>query len=87
VPHLSPLNQPYVELLHRNTQALIAQGDSAASAGTAAVGLIYQTLRTQASVLAYSDIFMYTAILAFAAAPFALLFTGSKGGRGAGPAH
>jgi DHA2 family multidrug resistance protein len=86
-PHLTPLDQPYVQLLHQDTQTLIAQGQSAATAGTAAMGLIYQTLRTQASVLAYSDVFWYCAVLAFAAAPMALLFTGSKGGRGVGPAH
>ncbi len=87
VPHLTPLDQPYVQLLHQDTQTLIAQGQSAATAGTTAMGMIYQTLRTQASVLAYSDVFWYCAILAFAAAPMALLFTNSKGGRGAGPAH
>jgi DHA2 family multidrug resistance protein len=86
-PHLTPLDQPYVQLLHQDTQTLIAQGQSAATAGTAAMGLIYQTLRTQASVMAYSDVFWYCAIIAFVAAPMALLFTGSKGGRGVGPAH
>jgi DHA2 family multidrug resistance protein len=86
VPHLTPFDPGYVDLLHRNTQTLIAQGHAAASAGGTAMGLIYQTLRTQASVLAYSDVFWYCAILAFAAAPFALLFTGTKGGR-PGPAH
>jgi DHA2 family multidrug resistance protein len=81
-PHLTPLDQGYVQTLQQHTQTLIAQGHSAASAATTATGMIYQTLRTQSSVLAYSDVFWFCAIMAFCAAPAALLFTGSKGGRG-----
>jgi DHA2 family multidrug resistance protein len=87
VTHLTPLDQPYVETLHRDTQTLISLGHAPMSAGATAMGLIYQTLRTQASVLAYSDVFWYCAVLAFAAAPFALLFSATKGGGGAGAAH
>ena len=85
-PHLTPFDQGYVDLLHHTTQTLIAQGHPAATAGGTAMGMIYQTLRTQASVLAYADVFWYCAILAFVAAPFALLFTAAKGGR-PGAAH
>lgn len=84
VPHLTPLDAPYVQLLHRDVQTLIAQGHAAASAGGAAMGLIYQALRTQSAVMAYSDVFAYCAILAIAAAPFALLFTPARGGRPGG---
>jgi DHA2 family multidrug resistance protein len=86
VTHLTPLDQPYVTTLQRDTQTLVALGHSHASAVGAAMGLVYQTLRTQASVLAYSDVFRYCAVLAFAAAPFALLFSARKGG-GPGVAH
>lgn len=84
--HLTPFDQPYVETLQRTTQTLVAQGHAAGSAGSTAMGLIYQTLRTQSSVLAYSDVFWWCAALAFAAAPLALLFSPQKGGR-PGAAH
>ena len=77
--HLTPLDQPYVQLLNRDVQQLIAMGHSAQSATGTAMGLIYQTLRTQASVLAYSDLFGLAAAMAFAAAPLAFLFSGVKG--------
>jgi MFS transporter, DHA2 family, multidrug resistance protein len=86
VTHLTPFDQPYVESLQRHAQTLISLGHSPATANSTAMGMIYQTLRTQASVLAYSDVFWYCAIMAFAAAPLALLFTAQKGGR-PGPAH
>ena len=54
-------------------------GHAPADAATTAMGLIYQTLRTQAPVLAYADVFWFCAILAFAVAPFALLFTQHQG--------
>ncbi len=52
VPHLTPLDQPYVQLVHDNTQALIALGRSQADAASTAVGMVYQTLLTQSAVLA-----------------------------------
>lgn len=85
--HLTPLNQPYVDLLHRDVQALIAMGHAAQGATDTAMGMIFQTLRTQATVLAYSDMFMISALLAFAAAPFAFLFTSAKGSLRPGAGH
>ncbi len=43
------------------------------------MGLIYQQLQSQASILGYADLFMLTAIIAFACAPLCFLFTGIKG--------
>lgn len=85
--HLTPFDQPYVDLLHRNVQTLIGLGHAAQAASGTAMGMIYQTLRTQASVLAYADVFQLAAVTAFAAAPFAFLFTGAKGAMRAGGGH
>ena len=87
VTHLTPFDQPYLDLVQRNTSALIASGYAKADAATRAMGLVYTTLRNQASVLAYSDVFLFCAILAFAVVPFTLLFSNIKSGGGAPPAH
>jgi DHA2 family multidrug resistance protein len=86
VPHLTPFDQPYLDLVQRNQDALISLGRSPAQAASTAVGMVYHTLRDQAQILAYSDVFMMCAIMAFAVLPFAFLFTGAKAG-GARPAH
>ena len=49
-----------------------------------ALGRLYQVFRTQASMLAFTDVFRVCAILAFAAVPLALLFSATK--RSTGPA-
>ncbi len=88
VTHLTPFDQPYLDLVQRNKDALISMGHDKADAATRAVGMVYQTLRTQASVLAYSDVFLYCAVLAFLIVPLTFLFSNIKaGGGGAPPAH
>ena len=87
VTHLTPFDQGYLETVARHTRQLVSMGYSQAEAGTRAVGLVYTTLRTQAQILAYSDVFMFCAILAFAVAPVALLFKNVKAKAGAGAAH
>jgi DHA2 family multidrug resistance protein len=82
--HLTPLDQPYLDLLHHHVQTLTAMGHTVQEATGMAMGLIYQTLRTQAAVLAYSDVFRLSALMAFAAAPFAFLFTAARGTARAG---
>jgi DHA2 family multidrug resistance protein len=83
---LTPLNQPYNDLLHQNQQALLASGHAAATVHDTAVGMVYQTLRTQASVLAYTDVFYITAIAGFCIVPLTLLFSNYKPGKGAAAA-
>jgi DHA2 family multidrug resistance protein len=85
--HLTPLDQPYLDLLHRHVQALIGMGHSLRDATAAAMGQVLQTLHVQASVLAYSDVFLMCGLLAFAAAPFALLFSAVKGSVRPGGGH
>ena len=86
-PHLSPLDQPYVQLLAHNVKTLTAMGYSAQEATGTSLGLIFRTLHTQAAVLAYSDVFLASALLAFAAAPFAFLFSGRRGATLGGGGH
>ena len=76
---LTPLNPPYNALVARNEQALTDLGRAPITVHDAAVGLVYQTLGKQSQVLAYSDVFLFCAVLAFLAAPLALLFSGRKG--------
>nr|MDA8248528.1 DHA2 family efflux MFS transporter permease subunit [Rhodospirillales bacterium] len=85
--HLTPLDPAYVQMLHNHVQTLIAMGHSAQSATGTAMALIYRNLRIQASVLAYADVFQLSALLAFAAAPFAFLFTGAKASMRPGAGH
>ncbi len=87
VTHLTPLDQPYVDTVARNTQTLIALGRSQAEAAATATGMMFTTLKTQSQILAYSDVFMYCALLAFAVIPLTFLFTNSKSGSGKAPAH
>ncbi len=85
--HLTPLNQPYDTLVAQTRQALVGMGHPLAGNRDTAVGLIYQTLRTQASVLAYSDVFMICAVAAFCIVPFTFLFSNYRpGAKAAAPA-
>ena len=80
---LTPLNQPYNTLVQQDQAALLSMGHAASTTHDTAVGLIYQTMRTQASVMAYSDVFMICAVAAFCIVPFTFLFSNYKPGPGA----
>ncbi|HEY2131889.1 MAG TPA: EmrB/QacA family drug resistance transporter, partial [Acetobacteraceae bacterium] len=79
--HLSPFDQSYQELLARHSQALQAMGQTPSGAHDTAMGLINQTLNTQAAVLAYADLYNYSAIAAFCIVPLTLLFRPGIAGR------
>jgi DHA2 family multidrug resistance protein len=83
--HLNPFNPAYNQTIERYQQTLLGMGRAAETTMSTATGQMYQMLRTQAQVLAYSDVFMFCAIGAFCVVPFALLFSGvtAKGGGGA----
>ena len=81
--NLTPLNQPYNDLVQRDQAALLSMGHAAGTTHDTAVGLIYQMLRTQASVLAYSDVFSMCAIAAFCIIPLTFLFSNYRPGAGA----
>jgi DHA2 family multidrug resistance protein len=84
VDHLSATDPGYVSLLQQIQQALIATGRSADQAITAAPGQIFQTLRTQSAILAYSDVFIITACLCLVMVPAALMLSGVKAKPAAG---
>ncbi len=84
---MTPFNQPYNTLMQEDRATLLSMGHAASTTESTAQGLIYQTFHTQASVLAYSDVFNICAIAAFAIVPFTFLFSNYKPGAGArGPA-
>ena len=51
---------------------------------TQAAGMIYQTFRSQAAILAYMDIFAVCSILAFCVVPVTLLLGSEKAAGGGG---
>ena len=74
VPHLTPFDQPYLDLVARNERALLTLGHAPGEAATTAVSMVFTTLRNQASILAYSDVFLFCAAFAFAVIPLTFLF-------------
>jgi DHA2 family multidrug resistance protein len=81
----TPLHAPFRILQDQYTRAIEALGHTASAAQHLAVGRLYQVLRTQASMLAYTDVFMMCAWLGFAAVPLAFLFSATKRVAGAAP--
>ena len=76
----------------RGTVAQIARaiqglGASAAVSTQRALGQTYQTLIAQAGFLAYQDVFLYCALVAFAFVPLTFLFSPVKSAGGPGAAH
>ena len=61
-------------------------GHAAGAAHDVALGKVYLVFRTQAQILAYSDVFLYTGIVAFCVVPFCFFLTSKTavGGPGAG---
>ena len=81
--HLTPFDQNYNDLIDRTSRTMLSYGFEPDGAHTRAVGMAYTTLRSQASLLAYTDIFAVCAILAFCIIPLTLLFSPIRGGGGA----
>jgi MFS transporter, DHA2 family, multidrug resistance protein len=69
---VNPFHQPFQTLIASYEQTLVAMG-RAGVAVHIAVGRIFQVYRMQAAVLAYADIFMYAAIMAFIMIPLSFL--------------
>jgi MFS transporter, DHA2 family, multidrug resistance protein len=83
----NPFHQPYQNLVAHYQQSLIAMGHTAAVAQEMAVGKVYQMIRSQSAIMAYSDVFVYCALVAFAVVPFTFLMTSKKSAGGPGAAH
>jgi DHA2 family multidrug resistance protein len=76
--HLTPDNQPYNVLLQQVQHTLQGSGQSLAQAMHNAPGNVYAMLQTQTAILAYNDVFLLTACMAFVLIPTALLLSGVK---------
>jgi MFS transporter, DHA2 family, multidrug resistance protein len=84
--HLSYSNSTFQNSLSQLSGAIRNLGSVAGDATRAALGQTYQTLIAQAGLLAYMDVFLYCALLAFAFVPFTFLFSPVIKAGGA-PAH
>ena len=76
----SPFHQPFQALIAGYEHTLRAMGRAGAAVHDVAVGQVYQAYRLQATVLAYSDVFYYCAIIAFMMVPFCFLVSAKTGG-------
>jgi DHA2 family multidrug resistance protein len=85
IDNLTPTSQGYVDFLQQVQQAIVDTGQTVSQAAQAAPGQVFQMLRSQAAVLAYSDVFVITAVMTLIMIPTALLMSGVKGKPGAGP--
>ncbi len=83
--HLTPSDWRYQLTISQLAQAIRSYSTSIGSATSAAVGRTYSNLIAQAGLLAYMDVFLYCAIIAFAFVPFTFFFSPVKkagGGEG-----
>ena len=89
--HMTPLDPAYVNTMQRVESALLMQGRAAATTAQGATNWLYQQFHTQAAVLAYSDVFLATAMLSFLIVPVCLLAKSPSrregGDQAAAPAH
>jgi DHA2 family multidrug resistance protein len=84
---MTPLYQPFQTLIATYEQALQTMGRAGSAIRDDALGRIYQVFRMQAAVLAYADIFMYAAIVAFVMIPLSFLVAPVKCGPERVPHH
>ena len=84
VEHLTPLNQPYNEAVQRIARTLMDSGQTMTQAMSAATGQMYKTLVSQATILAYLDVFAPCAIFAFLFIPLTFFFSPVKASGQAG---
>jgi DHA2 family multidrug resistance protein len=82
--HLSDSSAVFRQTLSQITAAVRSLGTIAGSASQAASYRVYETLLGQAALLAYIDVFLYCALMAFAFVPLTFLFLPVKAERKAG---
>ncbi len=87
VAHTSPLDRGYAMTMNQLQGAFLAQGNTAAGTAQQATNWLYQQLHLQAAILAYSDVFMITAIMSFAIVPFCFLMSSNTGAGGGAGGH
>jgi DHA2 family multidrug resistance protein len=82
--HLTQANPNFHSTLTQIARAIQNMGATAAHSAQTAMGQVYRGLIAQAGFLAYKDVFLYCALLAFAFAPLTLFFSPVK--KAGGPA-
>jgi DHA2 family multidrug resistance protein len=82
-----PSNVPFQETLHQLTTYFMAQGSSLLQAHQQAIQWIGQQVQTQASFLAYMDVFWVLMLISLAAVPLALALRKVKLGGAVAVAH
>jgi MFS transporter, DHA2 family, multidrug resistance protein len=87
IEHVIPSSPQYQETLQRATQSFLAHGGSLAEAQQRAFAWIGQQVQTQASMLAYVDVFWVLMLLALLAVPLALTLRSVKLGGAPAPVH
>ena len=87
VENVIPSNVPYQDTLHQLTSYFMAQGSSLLQAQQQAIHWIGQQVQTQASFLAYMDVFWVLMLVSLAAVPLALALRKVKLGGAAAVAH
>jgi MFS transporter, DHA2 family, multidrug resistance protein len=87
VENVIPSNVPYQDTLHQLTSYFMGQGSSLLQAQQQAIHWIGQQVQTQASFLAYMDVFWVLMLISLAAVPLALALRKVKLGGAAAVAH
>ncbi|NIE62891.1 DHA2 family efflux MFS transporter permease subunit [Burkholderia sp. Ax-1719] len=83
--HMSPFSQNYQDTLARNARSVMdSTGAPLVDALQTATGHLYETFVSQATILAYIDVFGILAVYCAIFAPLALLFSPVKAAGGAG---
>ncbi|HTV34696.1 MAG TPA: DHA2 family efflux MFS transporter permease subunit [Methylocella sp.] len=78
----TPFHEPFNQLIASYENTLRTMGRAASAVHDIAVGQVYQVYRTQAEILAYTDVYLGVAIVAFAVCPLCLFLSPGKGGGG-----
>ena len=73
VAGLQPLNPVYAHGIHSLSQALVARGAPPAAAARMALGVLYQAVQRQASMMAFIDVFWALALFIAVILPIVFL--------------
>jgi DHA2 family multidrug resistance protein len=83
--HMTPLSQNFTDALHARAATLASlSGQPPAAATKTATGMLYQTFVSQATILAYVDVFAMLAVLCVFCVPLMFFFSPVKAAGGAG---
>jgi DHA2 family multidrug resistance protein len=83
---MTPLRDGYTMLIQESEHTLRSLGRAASAVQQEAVAHTYQMYQKQASVLAYGNVFQYTAIVALMVVPLCFLIS-AKTAQGGGGGH